>query len=143
MSMTLRTPAGRLVSAFGDVDKMKAMYAPDIEWSLSASLPFPRPMKGFEAVVAFNTGVWNDTYHPDCTVEILDEIGDERLSAVRFIYRARYRASGGMYVNEYTLFARCGAEGIREVFEALDTAAVLDQMSGGKVGDTFSKFLAG
>lgn len=139
--MTARTPAGRLVSAFGDVDKMKAMYAPDIEWSLSASLPFPRPMKGYEAVVAFNTGVWGETYFPDCTVEILDEIGDERLSAVRFIYRARYRASGGMYVNEYTLFARSSAEGIREVFEALDTAAVLDQMSGGKVGDTFAGFL--
>ncbi len=139
--MVVRTPAGRLVSAFGDVEKMKAMYAPEIEWSLSASLPYPRPMKGFEAVVAFNTGVWSDTYFPDCTVEILDEIGDERSSAVRFIYRARYRASGGTYENEYTLFARCGAEGIREVFEALDTAAVLDQMSGGKVGDTFAKFL--
>jgi hypothetical protein len=48
-----------------------------------------------------------------------------------------------MYVNEYTLFARGGAEGVREVFEALDTAAVLDQMSGGKVGDTFAGFLAG
>ena len=138
----VNTPAGRLVTAFGNVDKMKAMYAPDIQWSLSASLPFPRPMKGFDAVVAFNTGVWNDTYFPDCTVEILDEIGNDSLSAVRFIYSARYRASGGQYTNEYTLFARCGADGIREVFEALDTAAVLDQMSGGKTGDTFAKFLA-
>ncbi|MDO8289535.1 MAG: nuclear transport factor 2 family protein [Parvibaculum sp.] len=138
----VKTPAGRLVSAFGDVDKMKAMYAPTIEWSLSASLPFPRPMKGFDAVVAFNTGVWSDTYFPDCKVEILDEIGNDTLSAVRFIYSARYRASGGPYTNEYTLFARSGADGIHEVFEALDTAAVLDQMSGGKVGDTFTKFLA-
>ncbi|MGV8996580.1 MAG: nuclear transport factor 2 family protein [Parvibaculaceae bacterium] len=136
------TPAGRLVRAFGDVDKMKAMYAPDIRWSLSASLPFPHPMKGFDAVVAFNTGVWSDTYFPDCTVEILDEIGNETLSAVRFIYNARYRASGGNYRNEYTLFARSGADGIREVFEALDTVAVLDQMSGGKVGDTFAKLTA-
>jgi hypothetical protein len=138
----VRTPAGKLVSAFGNVDKMKAMYAPAIEWSLSASLPFPRPMKGFDAVVAFNTGVWSDTYFPDCTVEILDEIGDESLSAVRFIYSAKYRSNGGLYKNEYTLFVRNGAEGIREVFEALDTAAVLDQMSGGQVGDTFNKFLA-
>ena len=136
------TPAGKLVTAFGDVDKMKAMYAPDIQWSLSASLPFPRPMKGLGAVVAFNTGVWSDTYFPDCKVEILDEIGNEALSAVRFIYSARYRTSGGLYQNEYTLFARGGADGIREVFEALDTAAVLDQMSGGKTGDTFAKFLA-
>jgi len=99
-------------------------------------------MSGFDAVVAFNTGVWSDTYYPDCKVEILDEIGNDSLSAVRFIYNARYRSNGGQYSNEYTLFARCGADGIREVFEALDTAAVLDQMSGGKVGDTFKKFLA-
>ncbi|MDO8422783.1 MAG: nuclear transport factor 2 family protein [Parvibaculum sp.] len=138
----VNTPAGRLVSAFGDVDKMKAMYAPNIQWSLSASLPFPRPMQSFDAVVAFNTSVWNDTYFADCKVDILDEIGNEQLSAVRFIYSARYRSNGSPYVNEYTLFARCGADGIREVFEALDTAAVLDQMSGGKVGDTFTKFLA-
>lgn len=138
----MTTPAGKLVRAFGNVDKMKAMYAPTIEWSLSASLPFPHPMKGYDAVVAFNTGVWSDTYFPDCKVEILDEIGNDALSAVRFIYSARYRSNGGTYTNEYTLFARCGADGIREVFEALDTAAVLDQMSGGSVGDTFKKFLA-
>ena len=138
----MRTPAGKLVSAFGNVDKMKTMYAPSIEWSLSASLPFPRPMKGFDAVVAFNTGVWSDTYFPDCTVEILDEIGNENLSAVRFIYGAKYRSNGGNYKNEYTLFVRSDTDGIREVFEALDTAAVLDQMSGKQVGDTFAKFLA-
>jgi ketosteroid isomerase-like protein len=137
--MTARTPAGKLVSAFGNVDAMSVLYAPDVEWSLSASLPFPRPMKGFDAVVAFNKSVWTDSYFPDCSVTILDEIGDERLSAVRFIYRARFRASGAMYENEYTLFARGSGGGIREVFEALDTAAVLDQLSGGKIGDTFAK----
>ncbi|MDR3499741.1 MAG: nuclear transport factor 2 family protein [Parvibaculum sp.] len=140
--MSSHTPAGKLVSAFGDVKAMSALYAPDIEWSLSASLPYPRPMKGFDAVVAFNTSVWSDSYFPDCEVTILDEIGDERSSAVRFIYRARSRASGTWYENEYTLFARGDAKGIREVFEALDTAAVLDQLGGGKVGDTFAKALA-
>ena len=137
MSDSPRTPAGRLVSAFGDVDRMRKLYAPTIQWSLSASLPYPRPMKGLAAVVAFNTSVWSDVYFPDCTVEILDETGDDTKSAVRFIYRARYRATGAMYENEYTLFARSGAEGIEEVFEALDTAAILDQIAGRPVGSTF------
>lgn len=119
--MTSRTPAGRLVSAFGDVDAMSALYAPDVEWSLSPSTPFPRPMKGREAVIAFNREVWTKHYRPDCTVEILDEVGDERGSAVRFIYRAHMIAAGRAYENEYTLFARSGPEGITEVFEALDT----------------------
>lgn len=132
--MSVTTPAGRLVSAFGDVEKMAALYAPEIEWSLSASLPYPRPMKGRDAVIAFNRSVWEDVYFPDCSVEILDEIGGEALSAVRFIYRARYRASGLPYENEYTLFARGGLGGIREVFEALDTLAIFDQMKGEEKG---------
>lgn len=133
------TPAGRLVSAFGDVDKMSALYADDIRWSLSASLPYPRPMEGREAVLAFNRSVWEEIYYPDCTVEILDEVGDERLSAVRFIYRARYRESDRPYENEYTLFARGGPAGISEVFEALDTLAVFDQMRGEESGTAFAR----
>jgi hypothetical protein len=111
--MTVTTPAGRLVCAFGNVEKMSALYAPEIEWSLSASLPYPRPMKGREAVLAFNRSVWEEVYFPDCTVEILDELGDERLSAVRFIYRAKYRGSNLPYENEYTLFARGGRRASR------------------------------
>jgi len=139
--MTAKTPAGRLVTAFGDVAAMSALYAPDIEWSLPASLPFPRPMKGYDAVVAFNNAVWTQNYYPDCSVTILDELGDESASAVRFIYRARFKATGASYENEYTLFARGSAAGIAQVFEAMDSVAIIDQMSGGKVGDTFQKFL--
>lgn len=140
--MTAKTPAGRLVSAFGDVERMSALYAPEIAWSLSASLPYPRPMQGREAVLAFNRSVWEEVYFPDCTVEILDELGDERLSAVRFIYRATYRASGLRYENEYTLFARGGPEGISEVFEALDTLAIFDQMRGEEKGTAFARLTA-
>lgn len=137
--MTVGTPAGRLVSAFGNVEKMSALYAADIEWSLSASLPYPRPMKGREAVLAFNRSVWEEVYFPDCTVEILDELGNEKLSAVRFIYRATYRGSNLPYENEYTLFARGGPDGIAQVFEALDTLAIFDQMKGTPKGAAFAR----
>ncbi|MEQ8268413.1 MAG: nuclear transport factor 2 family protein [Parvibaculum sp.] len=137
--MTVTTPAGRLVRAFGDVEKMAALYAPGIDWSLSASLPYPRPMRGRDAVLAFNRSVWEEVYFPDCTVEILDEVGNDSLSAVRFIYRARHRATGRAYENEYTLFARAGAEGITEVFEALDTLAVFDQINGRPAGTSLAR----
>ena len=137
--MAVQTPARRLVEAFGDVEKMSALYADEINWSLSASLPYPRPMTGREAVIAFNRSVWEEIYFPDCTVEVLDELGDEKLSAVRFIYRARYRDSGLPYENEYTLFVRGGPDGISEVFEALDTLAVFDQMRGEEKGTAFAR----
>jgi hypothetical protein len=137
--MSPQTPAGRLVLAFGNVDVMQALYAPHITWSLPASLPYPRPMTGKEAVVAFNNSVWTDSYFPDCSVTILDEVGDDSLSAVRFAYRARIRISGVLYHNEYTLFARSGPQGISEVFEAMDSLAIVDQISGGQPGATFAR----
>jgi hypothetical protein len=124
--MGARTPAGRLVAAFGKVDEMKALYAPDIQWSLSASAGFPRPMKGMDAVVAFNAEVWTKHYRADCQVTILDEAGDEAVSAVRFIYRAYANVAQVMYENEYTLFARSGPAGITEVFEAFDSGFARD-----------------
>jgi hypothetical protein len=125
-----RTPAGTLVSAFGRPDAMSVLYSPDIQWSLSASLTqFPRPIDGKDAVVAFNQRIWSDVYRPDCQTEILDEVGDDASSAVRFIYRAHLVQSGIAYENEYTLFARSGPDGIFAVFEGLDTAASSTQSS--------------
>lgn len=140
--MAAMTPAGKLVRAFGDVAAMRALYAPDVEWSLSGSLPFPRPMVGRDAVTAFNTEVWTVHYRPDCTVEILDEVGDERSSAVRFIYRAHSKLRDAPYENEYTVFVRSGPGGITHVFEALDTAIILDFLQGRPKGTSFA-FLGG
>jgi hypothetical protein len=111
---------------------MAKAYADDIQWSLSGSTPFPRPMVGREAVIAFNHQVWGQVHYPDCEVEILDEVGDERSSAVRFTYRARVFGKEGIYENEYTVFVRSGPEGIKEVFEAFDTVAALDFYRGAK-----------
>jgi hypothetical protein len=123
--MRATTPAGCLVSAFGDVEAMSALYAPNIQWSLSASLDLPRPMIGFDQVTDFNREVWTKHYRPDCTVTILDEVGDDSHSAVRFIYRAHSNVTHTIYENEYTLFVRSGPQGITEVFEALDTHYVM------------------
>ena len=138
--MIASTPAGRLVTAFGDIDAMQRLYAEDIEWSLPASLPWPRPIVGKAAVIAFNERTWTESYFPDCSVTIADEVGDERLSAVRFVYRARFRLTGKAYENEYTLFARSGPQGIREVFEAMDSLSILDQFDGHQPGATFARF---
>lgn len=123
--MTVDTPAGKLVRAFGDVEAMAAMYAPHVEWRLSPSLQVPE-MNGFDAVTAFNREVWTVHYRPDCSVEILDELGDDRLSAVRFIYRAHSKTADAPYENEYTVFVRSGPDGITEVFEGLDSGFALN-----------------
>lgn len=115
------TPAGKLVAAFGDVEAMERLYASDVQWSLPRSTPFPSPIAGVEAVLAFNRQVWGTHYEPECEVEILDEAGNASASAVRFTYRAVMKPSGTPYENEYTLFARADETGIREVFEAFDT----------------------
>lgn len=124
--MPAKTPAGKLVLAFGNVERMSSAYAPDIRWSLPASTPFPRPMVGRDAVIAFNNKVWGEVHQRDCEVEILDEVGDATASAVRFLYRAHVIGKEGVYENEYTVFVRSGPEGLYEVFEAFDTVAALD-----------------
>jgi ketosteroid isomerase-like protein len=136
--MNAQTPAGKLVAAFGNPAAMSLLYSPDVRWSLSASLTqFPRPIEGKDAVVAFNELIWREVYHPDCETEILDEVGDDEVSAVRFIYRASFVRSGVEYENEYTLFVRSGHDGVHAVFEGLDTAALLDAMTGMPVGSSF------
>ncbi len=127
--MTSNTPAGNLVRAFGDADTMATLYAESISWYLPKGAGFTEPYTGRDAVVAFNREVWSVHYRPDCSVEVLDEIGDESLSAVRFIYRAFSLHSQSDYVNEYTLFARSSDEGIVEVFESFDTASTMQQMT--------------
>jgi hypothetical protein len=125
------TPAGRLGRAFGDAQRMATLYAPDVNWSLPACLPFPRPMKGKAAVVEYNQKVWTVVYRPDCEVKILDEVGDEASSAVRFIYRAFALSMDRHHENEYVVFVRSGPEGITEVFESFDTVITRDFFRGG------------
>jgi hypothetical protein len=49
----------------------------------------------------------------------------------------RERSSGAWYENEYALIARAGAKGIEAVFEMLDTLALLEFMTGARLGDSF------
>jgi hypothetical protein len=88
------TSAKKSVRAFGEAEVMASHYAPDSRWSLPASLPFPRPVVGREAVIAFNCSVGSERYFPDRQVTILDEPGDEASSAMRFVYRVGFRPTG-------------------------------------------------
>jgi hypothetical protein len=136
-----RTPAGRLVRAFGRPEEMAAMYAPDITWTMSHGLQ-QAPMVGFDAVCAFNRMVWTQSYRPDCEVEILDEVGDDDASAVRIIYRAHMLISDQPYENEYQLFVRSDEAGIHEVSERMDTLVLLDALTGQPSGTTYAKTLS-
>ena len=84
----MTTPAGDLVRAFADVDRMDAMYADEIVWTLPASLgPAAGPHHGREAVVAFNRAVWGQYYSPEgVEVEVVEELR-EPLHALRSIIR--------------------------------------------------------
>lgn len=124
--MSGKTPAGRLVGAFGDADAMAALLAPDVRWYLPVSTPFPHPIEGREAVRETMTKIFGEVYGPGPRMEFLDELGDEASSAVRFTLSAEALWVNRTYVNEYTLFARCGPQGIFEVNEAFDTKRTLD-----------------
>jgi hypothetical protein len=126
------------VRAFGRPEEMAAMYAPDITWTLSHGLQQP-PLVGMDAVCTFNRMVWTQSYRPDCEVEILDEVGDDNTSAVRITYRAHMLMSDQPYENEYQLFVRSDEAGIHEVFERMDTVALLDALTGQPAGTTFAK----
>ena len=123
--MSAKTPAGKLASLFGHVDQMRALYAPRVEWHISASLGVPA-MIGIDAVAAFNRQVWTEHHRGDCIVTILDELGDESRSATRFRYRAWSLLVEDWYDNEYSLFVHAGTAGITRVHEAFDTSAAVD-----------------
>ncbi|MEH3038404.1 MAG: nuclear transport factor 2 family protein [Sphingomonas adhaesiva] len=131
------TPARKLAERFGDVAAMRALYAPDVRWRISASLGVP-PLEGRDAVSAFNRQVWTEHHRPDCVVTILDEAGDDATSAVRFTYRAWSHFAADWYENEYTLFVRSGPAGISHVAESFDTAATIDFLAGRAPGTAWT-----
>ena len=131
-----KTPAGRLVNAFGDCEAMASMYTDDVVWRLSYSLPerIAGPHTGKAAVTAFNTAVFHKIYEPGSTeIEILDDVGNESSSAVRFNIRAMSRR-GHRYEVEYTLFAKTSGGLMHEVVELRDTLASTEQHAGREIG---------
>lgn len=130
------TPARRLVEAFGDIDAMAAMYAPDVQWRLNHSLApnVAGPHIGRDAVLAFNTAVFMKFYEPGSVSIVLhDEIGDAASSVVRMDFHAHSRR-GYDYDVEYVLFAKTVDGLITEVVELLDTFASNEQHQGRRVG---------
>lgn len=133
---TAATPARRLVEAFGDVDAMAAMYAPDVQWRLNHSLApnIAGPHIGPDVVVAFNKAVFTKFYEPgSVAVFIHAEIGDAASSVVRFDFHARSRR-GHDYDVEYVVFVKTRNGLVTEVVELLDTFASNEQHAGRRVG---------
>ena len=130
------TPARMLAERFGNPSKMAALYSHEVIWQISASLGVPL-LEGYDAVCAFNKQVWTEHHRPDCTVTVLDEVGNSQTSAVRFTYRAWSLFIEDWYENEYTLFVRSGNDGIRLVVEAFDTAATIDFLAGRPQGSAW------
>jgi hypothetical protein len=62
------------------------------------------------------------------TTEILDELGDEKSSVVRFNFRATSRA-GNPYDVEYVLFAKARNGLVYEVVEMMDSMASSEQVA--------------
>ena len=132
----IHTPARQLVEALGDCSALEAMYTEDVSWRLNHSLApnISGPHAGKTAVCAFNRAVFNKFYEPgSVVVEILDEIGNEASSVVRFVFRAASQR-GYAYAVEYVLFAKATDGLIYEVVELLDTHASNEQHRGKAVG---------
>jgi ketosteroid isomerase-like protein len=109
-------------------DGKKASTATD------SSPPLPGPHDGKEAVCGFNVAVFTKFYQEGTTtVEILDEIGTEASSVVRFNMRATSRA-GHSYDVEYVLFAKTRDGLVYEVVELMDSQASAEQHQGNAVG---------
>lgn len=115
---------------------MAAMYTEDVAWRLPHSLP-PRiagPHVGWEAVTAFNQAVFAKFYEAESIViTILDELGDDTSSVVRFNMKAKTKRARA-YDVEYVLFAKARGGKIHDVVELLDTHASNEQHQGNRVG---------
>ena len=134
--MSTPTPARQVVQAFGDCEALAALYSNDVTWRLNHSLApnIAGPHLGKAAVIGFNEAVFTKFYVPgSVSVEILDELGDEASSAVRFNFRATSRR-GHPYAVEYVLFAKTLGGKVCEVIELLDTHASNEQHQGNTVG---------
>ena len=134
--MVTKTPARRVVEAFGDCEALSEMYTDDVTWRLNYSLPdnIAGPHVGKAAVRAFNDAVFNKIYDgAKMRVDIKDELGDEGSSVVRFNIHAESRR-GHSYDVEYVLFAKTRDGLVCEVVELLDTLASTEQHQGNPVG---------
>ncbi|MCC6434791.1 MAG: nuclear transport factor 2 family protein [Acidimicrobiales bacterium] len=136
MTTPTRTPARAVVEAFGDCAALAALYRDDVTWRLNRSLApnIAGPHVGRAAVCGFNEAVFTKFYEPgSVSVEVLDELGDEASSVVRFNFRATSRR-GHPYAVEYVLFAKTVDGKVSEVIELLDTHASNEQHQGNAVG---------
>ena len=120
----MRTLAGDLARALGDVEAMQELYADDISWTLPYTLGrIGGTHEGKDAVFVFNK-ISLAAYDKEAGthVDIHEEFdADGSRSVARFRVRSTVKATSEGYDNEYVLIVR-GVDGkIVEVHEYLDT----------------------
>ncbi|HJQ47609.1 MAG TPA: nuclear transport factor 2 family protein [Amycolatopsis sp.] len=123
--------ARRLVEAFGKPDDIVALLAEEATWWITPATP-PEVMRslseGREEIRGNMNRVFGMLYDPATVeAEVHDNIGDERVGAVRITLRAK-TAGGGDYKNEYTLWVHAENGLITKVFEFVDTGEALAQI---------------
>ena len=123
----MKTLAGDLARALGNVDAMQELYADDISWTLPTTLGrIGGTHEGKDAVIAFNKiSLAAYSKSAGTHVDIHHEFASGEFSVARFTTRSTVKATGEAYVNEYVIFAQ-GRDGkITEVIEHLDTLQVM------------------
>jgi hypothetical protein len=88
----------------GDLDRVRASFAPDATWTIYGDLPIAGPWEGRDAIVdEFLTAVGTTLFEPGSgpSFEFPTLIGEGDTVVVEWRVRARSAATGGEYRNSY------------------------------------------
>lgn len=116
-----------LINALGDADAMDKLMHDDVALYLPRSAgDLTGPHLGRAAVYHYNEITFNERFYPDVKSQILDTLHSGDLSVSRFLFQARFRASGLTYHGEYAFFVRSKNGLILEIVEMLDTLDIAE-----------------
>jgi ketosteroid isomerase-like protein len=142
MSVTDRMPTTAEVAEFvrshfaakaaADRETLAAQFVPDLAWWVPLSAArhglVERPIRGAERIVELiSSDIMYERQAREWTVH--DLVTDGAKVAVRASLRARVTATGQPYENDYTFFMRLEGLKIAEVWEAFDSAYVLERLA--------------
>jgi len=125
---TTRELLTQLVSAFGDVDAITALLAPDAQWWITPSVGvLGSPTIGRESIRESMQVIFGQLYQEVRTV-VHHVLVEQTMGAARFtMFATANFANGQPYENEYSIWIRVQDSMIDRVWEYLDTAHVVSQ----------------